>query len=118
MNRYSSPISAFIPDDYVDDSTTQSSSPSSITSFVPDVDRDNSPESDFSPIIDFTNEDVDGSPTLESPVGAFLPDENVDSSPNSDSSDNWGWPENQLGLQRDNLDSDGEIKHHEATAKY
>ena len=107
MIRNSSPVPASIPDEYVNDSTTESSS-SPITAFIPDVDRDDSPESDFSPIINFTNEDV----------VAFDPDENVDNSPNSDSSGEWWWPENQLGLRRDNLERDGEIKHHEATTKY
>ena len=53
------------------------------------------------PIIDFTNDDI----------AAFNPDENMDdNSPNSDSSGEWWWPENQLGLQQDNLDINGEIK--------
>ena len=107
MIRNSSPVPACIPDENVDNSATESSS-SPIIAFVPDADRDDSPESDFSPIIDFTNDDI----------AAFDPDENMDdNSPNSDSSGEWWWPENQLGLRQDNLDRNGEIKHHETIAK-
>ena len=61
-------------------------------------------------------------------ITAFITDNNTDNSTDSDSfSEEWLWPQNQLGLEPEYLSGDnqvvaldkkGEIKHHEVIAKY